>query len=674
MPTTPKPLLTLEYGLTWIGTQDWRWLVWLTILVCRRRRRQHGGVVSLVAQARGGRSARRAGDGKCRRSLAAAAAFVTAALLGSSDLMLEVSRANSLVWALAWWSIAGLAVTEAPIRPRLAGVALLLAGLVRFETFAWRSMRLPSGRGGASSHGARIAELASLARRRPSLAGAVRRRGAVSRALCRSRMLHDWLLTGDPFYWLAVPARYTAIFNPGLAPIDPLAYAGTSPAVLRRSGRSWCSRPSASYALVRRSRSGWPSPASPRWASASSPCCSGSPCAATYISNRYYEPIDLALIVARGRRRRLARPGSVVGSLPAGAPTRRGRRGSRPGRRRRRGRDWPALPWDRRATTELSDVRRASAHLAAVMPTLPIAATSRRILAPPASDRRPPRSQSRRRRASPSRRGEPLTRVGNRYAVLLNDGDGGAHAGPGRLPRRRSRSPGRPLSTARDRRPRHGRRPRRRFGWIRALPEIWLLRPSSDHARSGPISSTSGSPSSARWRRSRAPFPPGTPGALPRRPRRPRRHALSAAACARRARCPAPTAHRRCSSRTRAPALYLDNVPLKPYAQTLGPVHRRPRAAARQRSSATSWSTSASGAASDPCSCRSTVRRPSSRSWPGGIGTSTTSSRSPRAPANPRLGRPTPATSMRGRISTRLVTQVDRPGELLEGTSLLMTS
>src|SRR6185312_794135 len=39
-------------------------------------------------------------------------------------------------------------------------------------------------------------------------------------------MLHDWLLAGDPFYWLAVPARYTALFNPGLAPIDPIAYAG----------------------------------------------------------------------------------------------------------------------------------------------------------------------------------------------------------------------------------------------------------------------------------------------------------------------------------------------------------------------------------------------------------------------------------------------------------------
>ena len=43
----------------------------------------------------------------------------------------------------------------------------------------------------------------------------------------------------------------------------------------------------------------------------------------------------------------------------------------------------------------------------------------------------------------------------------------------------------------------------------------------------------------------------------------------------------------------------------------------------------------------------------------GGSPTST-SSRSPRAPANPRIGRPTLAMSMRGRISTRSVTQVDR--------------
>ena len=31
VPTTPKPLLTLEYGLAWAGMADWRELVWLTI-------------------------------------------------------------------------------------------------------------------------------------------------------------------------------------------------------------------------------------------------------------------------------------------------------------------------------------------------------------------------------------------------------------------------------------------------------------------------------------------------------------------------------------------------------------------------------------------------------------------------------------------------------------------
>ena len=33
VPTTPKPLLTLVYGITWAVGHDWRWLVWETIAV-----------------------------------------------------------------------------------------------------------------------------------------------------------------------------------------------------------------------------------------------------------------------------------------------------------------------------------------------------------------------------------------------------------------------------------------------------------------------------------------------------------------------------------------------------------------------------------------------------------------------------------------------------------------
>ena len=184
------------------------------------------------------------------------AAFVTAALLGSSELLLEVSRGNSLVWALAGWSIAGLAVTATPVRPVLAGVALLLAGLCRFETLALDAVAV-------------IAVIA-LAWSSPARGELPRAAAGVLIALAAVPivLLHDGLLSGDPFYWLNVPARYTAIFNAGLAPIDPMTYAGT---IVSRLAPEWPLDPARRDRVRRRSpgrASGCPSPGSRRWASA----------------------------------------------------------------------------------------------------------------------------------------------------------------------------------------------------------------------------------------------------------------------------------------------------------------------------------------------------------------------------------------------------------------------
>src|SRR5439155_4975857 len=152
-----------------------------------------------------------------------AAAFVGAALLASSDLLLEVSRANSLVWALAFWSLAGLAITDDQPRPIAAGAWLLLAGLCRFETLALDVAALA------------ILLVAAPADRRTLPPGALA--GVIVAFLAFPiAMLHDWLLSGDALYFLGVPGRYTEIFNPGLTSTDPIAFAGV---LLARLAPEW---------------------------------------------------------------------------------------------------------------------------------------------------------------------------------------------------------------------------------------------------------------------------------------------------------------------------------------------------------------------------------------------------------------------------------------------------
>jgi len=196
-PTTPKPLLTVIYGLLWSLTHDWRAL---TIVATG---------VGAAAVGLATRLALRVAD-------PAAAVFVAVALLLWPDFQTGVAQANSFVWGLGFWALAGVLVTADRPRPWLAGLALLLAGLVRVETvFLLGAVILVAGfeavRPSLPDRRARVAHVL------PLLVGAV---------AIPLTCLHDWLLTGQPLYWLGVPAGYTALVAPGLASESPRAFLG----------------------------------------------------------------------------------------------------------------------------------------------------------------------------------------------------------------------------------------------------------------------------------------------------------------------------------------------------------------------------------------------------------------------------------------------------------------
>jgi hypothetical protein len=193
-PTTPKPLLTVVFGLAWTLTGDWRILTVLTVLVAAL-------AVGLAARLAG------------RLGGPAAAAIVVIGLLAWPDFQREAAHANSFVWGLALWLLAGVLMTADRPRPWLAGGALVLAGLVRTETI-WLLGAALICVAYLALRAARGADRAALRTTLPLLLG-----GLAIPLAC----LHDFLLTGRPFYWLAVPAGYTATAYPGLEPESPLA-------------------------------------------------------------------------------------------------------------------------------------------------------------------------------------------------------------------------------------------------------------------------------------------------------------------------------------------------------------------------------------------------------------------------------------------------------------------
>jgi len=179
--TTPKPLLTLLYGLIYSATGDWR-------------------AISLAALGAWGLCVSSAAVLAWRLGGAVAAVFGVMSLLLSSRLLLETAWALGSVWALLLWIVAGLAVTARRPRWGIAGAALGLATLARLETFLVIGLAL--------------AVLAVMhfgpKRWRQPVPGEAWRISIGLLAL-PIMCLHDVLLTGDPFFWTSVASSYSAV-------------------------------------------------------------------------------------------------------------------------------------------------------------------------------------------------------------------------------------------------------------------------------------------------------------------------------------------------------------------------------------------------------------------------------------------------------------------------------
>ena len=174
--TTPKPLLTLLYGAAHAISGDWRPVAWLSIAAW-------SGAVAATGMLVG------------RTAGAAGAAFAVVGLIASPQLFFDVSLAYAVSWSLLFVALAGLLVTNERPRWLAAGCALAAGALARQEVFVligvvllllgiwmlrdwWTTGRL----------------------RVPAQAGL-----AISLVAIPLAGLHDWLLTSDPLYFLAVP-------------------------------------------------------------------------------------------------------------------------------------------------------------------------------------------------------------------------------------------------------------------------------------------------------------------------------------------------------------------------------------------------------------------------------------------------------------------------------------
>lgn len=350
VPTTPKPLLTVTYGLLWALTGDWR----VPVLLAVAGWGIAAGLITLLAWRGGG---------------AVAAGFVGVALAGWSALALEVSRANSLVWALAFLAAAALLLRDARPRPGVAagaGLLLLLAGTSRVE-----GLLATAALGGALA----LVWLAWVVGRRWAGDGHRRRRPAALRwwpavligALALPAMLvHDGLLTGDPWYWLSVASRYTAIYAAELEPMPPLEYLSVVVERMQPLALLIALAAIGTAGLLRRRD----------WVLAGGLAVLSLGVLAmlamlaargVYISNRYYEPVELAIIGGAGLglayalaaatrllgRRPLGERVSVAGlavAVAVGAAVAMAIR-------------WPLTPWDERADRVAADVRRSAINL-----------------------------------------------------------------------------------------------------------------------------------------------------------------------------------------------------------------------------------------------------------------------------------------------------------------------
>jgi hypothetical protein len=410
--SSPKPLLTVVHGLAWRAGHDWRLLEALTVAAFAL------AVVCLARAA--GRLAGRP-----------AAAATVVAVAGSGPLVLQAARANSMVFAIAGWSVALDALTRgdhAAVPGEQGGSGGEAAGRRGGAPAAVPGEHGGSGgeaagrRGGARAEATReqggsgaawglaagALGAAALARAEgwlllPLAAGygvVAWRRGERRAALLVLPLAapllwlaHDWLLTGDPLYAVRVPGRYTDLVSGRqvILPADWLALVGrrygAHPLLLGLAavGVAW---------LVR--RRAWVWLAGLGVAGVGTLALLGFEAwRGTYVSWRYFDPADLAirLAAALGAARLVT---ALAGRLLAG---RSGPGGTRPawpgGRARRPGvlagigavllaglACWPLAPGDPLVDSTLDRDTRLSANTATAVAALrPVAAEPGTVIA-----------------------------------------------------------------------------------------------------------------------------------------------------------------------------------------------------------------------------------------------------------------------------------------------------
>ncbi len=180
--TTPKPLLTLVYGVLHAIDVEWR-LVSLSAVLAT--------AIGIVL----------AGEAARRTAGLAAAAFAVVGLTGSASLVGEASWAYGLGWAFLMWMAAALMLLRPDPLYGIAGTFLAVGALARPETFILLGLAV------VVLAGAHI-----LGRPLPKTAWRI----IVGFVAIPVMGLHDVLLTGDPFYWLAV-APHAVEVNGGRA-------------------------------------------------------------------------------------------------------------------------------------------------------------------------------------------------------------------------------------------------------------------------------------------------------------------------------------------------------------------------------------------------------------------------------------------------------------------------
>jgi hypothetical protein len=294
--SSPKPLLTVVHGLAWHAGHDWRLLEAVSVA---------GFALAVVCLARA--AARLGGP--------PAAAAAALAVAGSGPLVLQAARGNSMIFALAAWSVALDALTSARTGGDrggsraawgVAAAALVVAGLARAES--WLLLPLVAGYGLVVwRRGDRRGLLLLLPLAAPLL-----------------WLAHDWLLTGDPLYAVRVPGRYTDLVSgrQAVPPGDWIALVARRYAadplllVLAGAGTVWLFRRRTWVWLAALGTTGFGVLALlglEAWQG-------------TYVSWRYFDPADVALrltaalgaaALATAAAGRLAGRGREGGPMPA---------------------------------------------------------------------------------------------------------------------------------------------------------------------------------------------------------------------------------------------------------------------------------------------------------------------------------------------------------------------